>query len=303
VLLAWDSHLSAFDLTLNPLKTAIYDGPVSPEQSWQVQLKHFQIRDTTDKKQANDIRSLFSLAFQLSRENPTQSVLKYAVRRCGTPSGSAAWSVFSDLVLSAIVADPSAVEAAHTAFRWATTQGLSIDLDAVSETLNEMCCYHAPLEHGSEVAWSLYILRELGLKVSSEAAAAVGRMRDNCSLLLLLEADASGMIDGVSPNLSSVIARAEDVDSWFGEDWLLAYEAGRNVWASDSAFTSQAHWAELRSLGVAFFVPATKSATPTPAAPTPTPPTTPAPTPAQANGGSHTQEGGEQDPDDDYDYE
>ena len=89
VLMSWDSRLSAFDLTLNPLKTAIYDGPLSPEESWQVQLKHFQIREDTDQKQANDIRSLFSLAFQLSRENPTRSVLKYALRRCGAPWGAA----------------------------------------------------------------------------------------------------------------------------------------------------------------------------------------------------------------------
>lgn len=198
--------------------------------------------------------------------------------------------MYSDLALSVIVAEPVALEVAHDAFLQAQAAGYQLDLAAIGETLNEIFLYHAPLEHGSEVAWSLYILRELGLKVSSDAAARVVRMRDNCSLLLLMEATTSGMIDGTPPPLTGVIAKAEDPNAPVSEDWLLAYEAGRLGWANDGAFQALAHWAELRKLGVRFFLTkaAVKSAAATttttkPLSPTtavPAPATTPAQTPA-----------------------
>jgi hypothetical protein len=269
VLLAWDATLGTFDLALNPLKTQIYDGPLSPEESWQGQIKHFALRDDTDAKHANDIRSLFSLAFQLAREFPTKSVLKYCVRRAGLPTGSESWRVFGDMILSSVIADPSALEAAHIAFDHAATTGLPIDNDALAETLNDMCCYHAPLEHGSEVAWSQYILRERGLPLTAKAASAVVQMRDNCSLLLLLEASAQGRVDGGSPDLSRVIGRAEDPDSGRSDDWLLAYEAGRHNWASDTGMQAVPAWAELRRLGVGFFLPSTRPSPLSPASRTP----------------------------------
>jgi hypothetical protein len=257
VLFAWDAALGTYDLVLNPTKTHIFDGPLSPEARWKVQLKHFTVREDTDRKYANDIRSLFALAFHLARENPTKYVLKYALRRAGQPTQPLSWGVYSDLALAVAVAEPSALEAAHDAFIQARADSLPLDNDSIAETLNELCTYHAPLEHGYEVVWSLYTLRELGLKVSSDAAARVAQMRDNTCLLLLLEANANRMIEGGAPNLSTAINRAEDLNAWHSEDWLLAYEAGRNGWANPSALKKEAAWAELLKLGVAFFLPPT----------------------------------------------
>src|SRR6202042_3329311 len=70
VLLQWESLLSGYSLSLNPTKTEIIEGPVPPVFPWQVHLAQFNLRNTSDTTLANDIRSLFSLALDLAKQNP-----------------------------------------------------------------------------------------------------------------------------------------------------------------------------------------------------------------------------------------
>jgi hypothetical protein len=132
-------------------------------------------------------------------------------------------------------------------------EGLPLDLTLLESTLDGMCAYHAPLEHGSEVAWSLYLIRRLNLDLTSETAEAVSRMRDNCSLLLLMDLVKLGNVMRPLPDMSEIVERAERPGAPASEDWLLAYEFSRNGWADPAHFISEPHWAELRTRQVGFF--------------------------------------------------
>jgi hypothetical protein len=55
-------------------------------------------------------------------------------------------------------------------------------------TLEELCRYHAPLQHGYEVAWAVWFAVEFGLKLSDEVAAAVSRVEDDSVVLVSLHA-------------------------------------------------------------------------------------------------------------------
>jgi hypothetical protein len=256
VLFTLDSLLSAYELDLNPLKTRILDGPLTPDAPWRTALQQFSLRTTgSDQELANDIRGFFSLAFELSAAaDPGDAVLTYAVSRTAAISlGPMSWGAFSLLLLAAATGEPSSLGKAHKAFTDARRAGKHIDRSLVSDALSGICYYHAPLEHGSEVAWSLNILRDLRTPLSSEAAARIAAMQDNCCLLLLMDMIQAGLIAGPTPSTAAIQKRAEGDDAHKSEDWLLAYECARLGWASDKHFMAQAHWAELLGLGVAFF--------------------------------------------------
>jgi len=258
VLMKWDSLLHAYDLSLNPRKTEIIEGPLPPEASWKVALSQLRLRRDTDLKLANDLRSFFSRAFELSRSHPDEAVLTYAINSIHPrPMGAESWKTFQHLLMASVTAEPSSIRHVSYILKSALAKGLSIESDVIIDTLSGLCCHHAPLEHGSEVSWSLHILRTLGLPLSSQAASRIVKMQDNASQLLLREFIHRNAVTGVLPDLSHVIERAEDPNAWQSEDWLLGYEFARNDWSDARTFEAQDHWKELLRLGVSFFRTAT----------------------------------------------
>lgn len=268
VLIAWDGLLNQFDLSLNPRKTEIIEGPTPPETPWRVTLSQLRIRDSTDRVLANDIRSLFSLAFPLAQEYPLDAVLSYAVSRVqGLNLGPQSWKELSNILLATAISEPSSLRFVSRAFRKAALARMDIDKTQIADAMNGICYFHAPLEHGSEVAWALSIIRDMNLSISSDAAARVAIMQDNCSLIILNDLLINSRITGVTPDMSAVIARAEDPEAWKYSDWLLGYEFARNKWAGDAHFTAKSHWKEILDHGVAFYKPI-PSGTRTPSAST-----------------------------------
>lgn len=272
----WDTLLSSYHLALNPRKTSIIRGPLPPEAPWRTALAQFRIRSGSDRVRANDLQSYVSHALKLASEYPGSAVLGYALRGLRpTPSNGKSWAIFADFLLTVAVAEPSSIRYVARTFQMAARDGLPIDRDRVAETLNDVCSYHAPLEHGSEVVWAMRILKGLGLPITAEAASAVSKMSDNCSLILLFDFIESSQVSGTTPDMSATVARAEDPITPNSEDWLLGYECARNGWSSPAAYAASPHWAELLGLGVRFYIsqgPVTTSTPPTsntPIAPAP----------------------------------
>lgn len=254
VLQSWDAILASYELSLNPLKTRIVEGAIAPEALWKIQLRQHPLREASETKLANDLRSLFSLAIATSASSPGTPALTYVVRRVTNISAvGAAWTELQHLLLGSVTAEPSCIPRVYQLIARAILQGRIIDADRFEEVFNELCVHHAPLEHGSEVTWALYLLHRLGLSVSSDAAAAVLAMNDNGSLVLLRDLDSRNRISGDGLDWSNVLQRAEDEDAPRGSDWSLAYEFARNHWSSDQHFRAQPHWNELLDLGVEFY--------------------------------------------------
>lgn len=299
-LTAWDSRLHGYDLSLNPRKTEIIEGPVPNEAPWSVILSQFQFRLETDAKLARDIQRFFAHAFDLASGYPDDPVLSYAISRVRRlPMDKISWRTLQHAMLASITAEPSTLRFVSPILGAAFVMGRELDKGLISDTLNQLCWYHAPFEHGSEVAWSLHILRMLGLEVDLSAAQRIAQMQDNSSLLLLLDFVARKAISG-SPDMSAALARASDPLAYRSEDWLLGYEASRNGWVGTKHFSTQSHWQELLKADVSFFRAAPPGNTQSTQIPTPslasthlstaTPPassggaaqiaaTTPAPTP------------------------
>jgi hypothetical protein len=133
LLLEWDRSLSSYDLALNAAKTRIVEGPIPPERPWRAQLSQFTLRDETDVKLANDLRSLFSLAFELHTRYPTEYVLGYTIQRVfPRPRGRKSWAAFAQLCLAAVIADPSCLQIVSKVFSSAGRAGLRINKRALA---------------------------------------------------------------------------------------------------------------------------------------------------------------------------
>lgn len=250
----WDSLLHEYDLSLNPSKTEVLEGPIPPQAPWRVTLSQFHFRTENDSLLANDIQSFFARAFDLVRGNPGDPVLSYAVSTAGRlRTGTKSWAALQYAMLAAVTTEPSTLQFVYPILAKARRTGAGIDRALVEETLNHLSSYHAPFEHGSQVAWSLQTLRMLGLSLDGESAALVAKMRDNSSLIFLMDFINRGKIAGEVPDMTAVHERAEDPSACSSEDWLLGYEAGRNGWTNAGNYLAEPHWKELLDIGVEFF--------------------------------------------------
>lgn len=252
VLLAWERAANHFELEVNSLKTEIREIPEPFDDPWTIALRQTQVR----KGNEMDLLDLFGLANQLVREYRTASILGYVIRRTSFDDriyvNRGLWATYSDLLLASVIADPSSIRFATPAFENALLMGRSLDRDAMTRTFSEIISYHSMLEHGSIVSWCLYIMRRFDLRIDSSTASSVASMSDNVSLLLLREMEENSMIDGVGPDFSEFISRAEAIDALSTSDWLLAYEAAAHRWTSSTAFGSEPEMKSMLDSGVKF---------------------------------------------------
>jgi hypothetical protein len=252
VLMRWQSLLADYELTVNPAKTFITEGPRNVEPRWRTVLSQFSLRDETDRRMANDIQSFFSLAFDLARENPQEPVMGYAVSTAAAKAqGPESWEAVQRLMLAAATADPSCLRYVANALNAADRAGRAIFRRRLEESMNDLAEYHGLREHGSEVTWALWILRRFRLPVGSRAALSVAKMHDNCSLLLLLDMHHASLVEDM-PAHAHIVSRADADDAWKSEDWLLGYECARNGWSDGASFRGQPHWHELLERDVFF---------------------------------------------------
>lgn len=254
VMHCWESTLAKFELALNPQKTKIIEGAIPPEPSWKIQLRQHPIREDSNVKLANDLRSIFSLAFEATQSNPNAAAVTYAIRRVAEiETSGVTWNELQNLLMGAMTVEPSSMRRAYEVIARSIWSGHQPQLTRFESVLNDICIHHADREHGSEVTWALYLTFRLGAHLYEETALKVLGMQDNCAVILLRSLEAAGQVDGPILDWTPVIARAEDMSCPTSEDWLLGYEFARNGWASPRAFKSLPYWQELLDLGVAFY--------------------------------------------------
>jgi len=256
ILLAWESELAQYELEINPLKTRILERPRGVDSEWRRQIEQFRFDTSTDADLADQVRLYFGLVFELAERFPHESVVAYSISRCsrGNTFGDESWKAFVQLLLPAAIAEPSALKVISFALEAGRRAGRAIPEEALARTLNDVILHHAPLAHGSEVTWALWILATGPTSLDLEAANVVAAMTDNTARVVLLYLSQLGRIDG-DPDLSSLEAATQEDDSLVGPNWLLAYESARKGWHSDAIVKADRYFAALLDAGVSFFEP------------------------------------------------
>lgn len=245
-------QLSQFELGVNPRKTHIVETPCAIEADWVVDLLRFQIRTHTPRTLVNDTLAFFSHAFQHAAIHRDHGVLAYALRRAaGLQFPSDGWRTFEGLILNAISAEPATFAIGLALLSQARTRGHKISLLALGDVIEAVIARHAPLNHGSEVAFAVWAAIQFGVRLSAAAATSVEAMEDDVVALLALHAEALGRFSGAPPSharWASLIAQGLDE-----EHWLLGYEANAKSWIPSPHVASHPFFATLHASGVQFY--------------------------------------------------
>lgn len=243
--------LAQYELALNPSKTAVFELPEGLEAPWTRALRRIRLR-RAGSGQRYDFVDLFDAAFDLRRDIPDAHVLRFAMGQARhavcLPQN---WSVVQALFLQSMSAEPGIIREVLSELLRYRTLGRTLDLPRIAYTLWHIVTTHAPLDHGSEVAWALWAHIQLGIRIDSAELAAVEAMSDPVVALLALDAAQRQLLPRAP--MSVVWANMMTASELTGPGWLLAYEAAVKGWLSTSILAQHPDFNSMHQAGVQFY--------------------------------------------------
>ena len=244
--------LSEFELQLNPSKTTILELPMPLEATWVSEIRTFLLRG---KPNVWDINRYFDRAFELSKQFPDSEVLKYSIQRFREVDVTIDyWPHLENLLLQCAMVEPSCLSAVVDQLHYyKKVLGYPLGNGNIQRVLNLLLKLHAPLGHGSEVAWALWGCLLFEAKVDEQLSMAVAQMEDPFVMLLLLHARSVGLT--VSRLDTRSWRRALSASSLYEELWPFAYEANIKGWMATGIdyVTGDAAFSHLKAGNVSFY--------------------------------------------------
>ena len=227
--------LNKYELALNPNKTQILELPLPTEDIGIPELRALQLSDAEKsghKTQLYDIIYHFDRAFELFRENPEGTFLKYMLPKFNkVVIHSKNWSYFENMLLQSAITEPgtlSGVSGVVEQLLRHKALGHTLTIDHIGDGFNEIIKQHGPLGHGNEVAWAIWGLLVLQIPLEEKSATIAASMNDSIVAILTLDADKKGLVpSGVDYSDYELFMTTENL---YGEQWLLAYEANVKGW-------------------------------------------------------------------------
>jgi len=246
--------LNQYELALNPKKTSVVQLPVPIECPCIAELRAFPFRGSALGQQGDLIR-YFDRAFEMSAEDPDEGILKYAIACMnGTVLRKKNWPLYQDLLAQCCLVEPGALRFVLAQLaRYADEY--KIRKATFRRCLNQLIVQHAPLGHGSEVAWAIWGLMLLRSRLNTAAAKAASTMEDPVVALMVLDAHSKGL----TPKGSSFSHFATHMTprDLYGDHWLLAYEADVKGWLPPAGTKNHVHadpcFKYLKTEGVSFY--------------------------------------------------
>lgn len=245
--------LNDFELQINFEKTATCPVIEITDDFWPHKLRSFEIASTR-RRQISDIHHFFELSKDLAVRNTDESVMVYALKRASsTVIRKESWDVFEAHVCHVALAYPNSLQ--HVARILSTYRRIGYPLRTarLSRLVNTLIEDHAPLGHHSEVAWSLWMVKELDLDLSTENIDRLSEVHSSVCALLLLDLEQSGRLP--KPPKRAYWKNFESVEALHGELWLLSYEAGVRGWGglTDAHVRADPYFELLRQKDVRFY--------------------------------------------------
>jgi len=227
-----EALLYEYELQLNGNKTKIIVLPDSLDSSFVSQLRpHIPVTTTIARSQWIDY---FNRAFVLTKEFPSEGVLRYAIASLqGLQVSPKLWELVQSLLWQSISSDPGCLRFVID-FLWLNLHGDNshvLDSSMANSALNSLVSSSAPVGHGSEVVWSIWAAMLFNLNLSDTSWGAITQMDDSFVAVAALVCNKhSNLADELSSDIW---------DSWLEEGcfeqnhWLFSYEAYRNGWMAD----------------------------------------------------------------------
>ena len=222
--------LGEFELQLNGTKTKIVELPDEIESIYVTMLRpHVPARIGAPPSRWVDY---FNRALVAARTQPEDGVLRYAVAAlqgvlCSPPS----WKLAQRLLWQCIAVDPGCLRfVVDVLLINNKTTGLDIDVAVASVAINALIQSSAPVNHGSEVVWSIWAGLLLKLLIEPESQTAIALMDDALVACAATIAWERKLFDA---GFESTLWASWIVKGSFSQDhWLFVYEALKRGWYS-----------------------------------------------------------------------
>ncbi|HMV69488.1 MAG TPA: RNA-directed DNA polymerase [Myxococcota bacterium] len=217
--------VQAFGMTLNPKKSRVVELPAPIDAPWVTALKAL-LREggqPSARQQRRDLLVVFDTAAALARANADAHVFAYALSLIRSMDVHASnWPLAQDLLLQIALAEPGVLPRCLLELLWhRDRRGLPLDPAKHGAVLHELIARHAPAGHSSEVVWSLWGLRELGIGLPDDLVPAIERMDDPFVWVTALVLEADGLAAGVARRFEGRLT----LDDLTGPLWPAACEA------------------------------------------------------------------------------
>jgi len=134
--------------------------------------------------------------------------------------------LYQYLLLQCITIEPGTVAAAIGLLSELMSD--KIDKSSIEETFNQLIVFHGALNHYNEVAWIIWGIMVLKLRIYNEARKIIEQIEDSIVILMALHAEKRKRFKQQVDK--SNWQRLMTEESLYGERWLLAYEALVREW-------------------------------------------------------------------------
>jgi hypothetical protein len=245
--------LKEYELQVNFEKTKMCTVLEITDDFWRHRLRNFQIAKAATG-QASDFSHFFELAKELARLNSDESVMIYALKKASSVIvRKENWDRFEAHVCQVAMGYPNTLQTVARLFSTYKSVGYSLGRTRLTRFINAVIEDHAPLGHHSEVAWCLWMAKDLDLAISDANVDLISEMHSSVCALLLLDLQSMGKLTK-APRTTYWKAQEKQV-ALYDDMWLLSYEAGIRGWSgfASAHISADPYFERLLALNVHFY--------------------------------------------------
>jgi hypothetical protein len=136
-------------------------------------------------------------------------------------------------ITQALLCEPGVAQKAFALLTYWHHNGFVLNRPLIAHTIEQIIYQHATIGVTSDVSWALSFCLEQNIQLSRRASRILSTCDDDCIMLQALHCKSQNLLpQGFSTARVSRALKDAEID---GEHWLLAYEATRQGFLTDSA--------------------------------------------------------------------
>ena len=144
----------------------------------------------------HDMVRYFDVAFRLREQYPDVSVLLYALGilfKVACPSADVG-RIAQSCITQCVLCEPGAAQKAFALLTFWRLNGLILDTNLITGTINQMIIRHQASGFSSDIAWALSFCVDSKYSLNSKAAQVLSVFDDDCNALQALHMERAGLL-------------------------------------------------------------------------------------------------------------
>lgn len=221
--------LAEYQLDINESKTRIVPLAHAIGETWPTELKKetaetFPRHAWGTRPKQQDVTSFFSKVVALAVKTHDDGIIKYVIRQIDRAQAwDSRWDVLEPVLAHCAIQFPHCFDYVARVIAWRIRREQECDKRLWKEVALSVGSHAASLGHDSELAWVLWLLKELGTKLSTRQVEQITRVSGPLVLSLIAHMVEKGLAGGKS-TLDDLEKRVVGGDQFTGALWPLSLE-------------------------------------------------------------------------------